>query len=86
LRVLLDTQSFLWFVKGDERLSNNARNALGESNLDKYIILPFHHKDPFDRLIISQSLVEVIPIVSSDNIFDRYSIVNNIFVFYVKIF
>ena len=36
--------------------------------------LPFHHRDPFDRLIIAQSLVERIPVVSSDELFDRYGV------------
>jgi PIN domain nuclease of toxin-antitoxin system len=36
--------------------------------------LPFHHKDPFDRLLISQSLVEKIPIISTDGIFDSYGV------------
>ncbi len=34
--------------------------------------LPFHHKDPFDRLIVAQALVEEINLVSSDKIFDEY--------------
>jgi PIN domain nuclease of toxin-antitoxin system len=34
--------------------------------------LPFHHRDPFDRLLISQSLVENIPILSADSAFDAY--------------
>ena len=34
--------------------------------------LPFHHKDPFDRLIIAQALVEEMNLVSSDRIFDEY--------------
>jgi PIN domain nuclease of toxin-antitoxin system len=34
--------------------------------------LPFHHRDPFDRIIISQSLVENMNIVSRDIIFDKY--------------
>ena len=38
------------------------------------ITLPFHHKDPFDRLLIAQSLVETIPIVSTDVIFDAYGV------------
>ena len=25
--------------------------------------LPFHHRDPFDRLIIAQALVEELPII-----------------------
>lgn len=36
--------------------------------------LPFHHRDPFDRLIIAQSLAEGIPVVSSDNAFDFYGV------------
>ncbi|MCP4111321.1 MAG: type II toxin-antitoxin system VapC family toxin [Desulfobacteraceae bacterium] len=36
--------------------------------------LPFHHRDPFDRLIIAQSLVEEIPVVSSDDMFDCYGV------------
>lgn len=36
--------------------------------------LPFHHRDPFDRLLIAQAMVEQISIVSSDRAFDSYSI------------
>jgi len=36
--------------------------------------LPFHHRDPFDRLIISQSMSENIPVLSSDKVFDLYPI------------
>jgi PIN domain nuclease of toxin-antitoxin system len=36
--------------------------------------LPFHHRDPFDRLLIAQSMVEQIPIVSGDLAFDPYGI------------
>lgn len=34
--------------------------------------LPFHHKDPFDRLIIAQSRLENLPILSRDHMFDDY--------------
>lgn len=40
----------------------------------RVVDLPFHHRDPFDRLIIAQSLVEKIPVVSSDDTFDRYGV------------
>ena len=33
--------------------------------------LPPHHKDPFDRLLIAQAIVEGLPIVSVDVAFDR---------------
>jgi PIN domain nuclease of toxin-antitoxin system len=34
--------------------------------------LEFHHRDPFDRMIVSQARVEEMNLVSSDAIFDRY--------------
>lgn len=36
--------------------------------------LPFHHRDPFDRLLVAQSLVERLPLVSADGVLDRYGI------------
>jgi len=36
--------------------------------------LPFHHRDPFDRLMIAQAMWEQIPIVSADSAFDAYSV------------
>ncbi len=36
--------------------------------------LPFHHRDPFDRLIIAQSIAENIPIVTLDSAFNKYSV------------
>ena len=36
--------------------------------------LPLHHRDPFDRLIIAQSITEQMPIVSIDMAFDAYGI------------
>jgi PIN domain nuclease of toxin-antitoxin system len=38
------------------------------------INLPFHHKDPFDRLLIAQSLTEKMPIVSADTTLDAYGV------------
>ncbi len=36
--------------------------------------LPFHHRAPFDRLIIAQSLAEELPIITVDSAFDKYSV------------
>ena len=41
---------------------------------ERQMVLPFHHRDPFDRLLVAQCLVEVIPIVSTDTVFDRYGV------------
>ena len=34
--------------------------------------LPFHHRDPFDRLLVAQAISEGIPIVSIDRALDLY--------------
>lgn len=36
--------------------------------------LPFHHRDPFDRLLAAQALHQQIPIVSSDPVFRKYGV------------
>ncbi|AFZ53297.1 type II toxin-antitoxin system VapC family toxin [Cyanobacterium aponinum] len=36
--------------------------------------LPLHHKDPFDRILIAQAMIEKIPILTIDSIFHNYSI------------
>lgn len=36
--------------------------------------LPFHHRDPFDRLLVAQAIAEQIPIVSNDPSFDAYPV------------
>ena len=43
-------------------------------SLIKLTTLPFHHRDPFDRLIIAQGLVEELPIISADTEFDAYDV------------
>jgi PIN domain nuclease of toxin-antitoxin system len=36
--------------------------------------LPFHHRDPFDRLLIAQALEESLAIVSADDGFEAYGV------------
>ncbi|MBP90191.1 MAG: hypothetical protein CMJ64_26360 [Planctomycetaceae bacterium] len=36
--------------------------------------LPFHHKDPFDRMLVAQSMVESLPIVGRGAILDQYGV------------
>jgi PIN domain nuclease of toxin-antitoxin system len=124
MRLLLDTNAFLWFIAGDERLSEPAREAiadvgnevllsvaslweiaiklgLGKLELQgrfhelipqqladnelgvlpielRHLVvlteLPSHHRDPFDRLIISQGIAENIPILSVDGVFREYPV------------
>lgn len=124
MKVLLDTQAFLWFITDDPKLSALARRLIEDPNNERLIsiaslweiaikmslgklvlvqpfdtlfphqlllndidvlaieiahlkevaILPFRHRDPFDRLIIAQGLVEKLPIVSIDTQFDERQI------------
>lgn len=36
--------------------------------------LPNHHNDPFDRMLIAQSLEEKLPLATADKVFTRYPI------------
>ena len=36
--------------------------------------LPFHHRDPFDRLIIAQAMTEQMPVISGDAAFAAYPV------------
>jgi PIN domain nuclease of toxin-antitoxin system len=36
--------------------------------------LPFHHRDPFDRILAAQARREELAIVSSDRVFRRYGV------------
>lgn len=36
--------------------------------------LEFFHRDPFDRIIIAQSISENMPLISSDDVFNQYPV------------
>lgn len=36
--------------------------------------LPLHHRDPFDRMLISQAIVENLPIITRDPAFTQYPV------------
>ncbi|MBF0547148.1 MAG: type II toxin-antitoxin system VapC family toxin [Candidatus Riflebacteria bacterium] len=44
------------------------------AHISRIISLPFHHRDPFDRIIIAQCLEENLSVVSVDFAFDKYPI------------
>jgi len=124
VRLLLDTQAFLWFVLSNPLISATASTLIADPNNDieispasyweiaikislkKYelqepyevfmerelatnqfhilpiepkhtavlTMLPFHHRDPFDRLLVAQAMVEQIPLVSNDTALDAYPV------------
>ena len=36
--------------------------------------LPFHHRDPFDRLLVAQALEEDLAVVTADPVFAKYGV------------
>ncbi|MFZ0286105.1 MAG: type II toxin-antitoxin system VapC family toxin [Terriglobales bacterium] len=54
--------------QGVRPLEVSHRHALAVSSL------PPHHRDPFDRLLVAQANLEDMILMSSDRIFDRYSV------------
>jgi PIN domain nuclease of toxin-antitoxin system len=40
----------------------------------QYLALPLHHRDPFDRIIISQAITNQLQLVSCDHVFVDYPV------------
>jgi len=124
MRILLDTHAFLWWITGDQRLSQRSIECISDGSnelffsvasgweiaikaglgridipdpLDRFvsehlfrnhmdvlaiqlshalhvITLPQFHRDPFDRMLISQAQIEKLPILSSDKLFAAYDV------------
>jgi PIN domain nuclease of toxin-antitoxin system len=120
LKILLDTHAALWFLSGDERLSDTAKRHIADDtnrvllsaavvwevaikrSLGKLVVpaeylglllgagvqalpisvdhaaavegLPWHHRDPFDRVLIAQASVEAATLLSRDDAFAPYGV------------
>ena len=64
------------FDKINEEIVNNGFELL-DINFQHALVLselPFHHKDPFDRMILAQAITENIPIISIDQHFPNYDV------------
>lgn len=48
--------------------------SLNFDHLKRLEKLPLHHRDPFDRILIAQSLNESLPLVSADPQFKKYKV------------
>lgn len=120
MRLLLDTNAFLWWREGSSRLPARISDLIRDSDNDVAVSiaslweisikralgkldfrrdfeevmaeeafdllalsyghlrvladLPRHHGDPFDRLLIAQSLAERMPIATADRAFAAYEV------------
>jgi PIN domain nuclease of toxin-antitoxin system len=65
---------FMEFVGQQLTVSNIGLLEINLQHIEVVASRPLHHRDPFDRLIIAQSMAEQIPLLSVDAIFDAYAI------------
>ncbi|MDR1238894.1 MAG: type II toxin-antitoxin system VapC family toxin [Treponema sp.] len=122
-RYLLDTHAAIWFLMGDDKLSDTARRIIGDNSNAVYVSvasawelaikigigklrfpgntagftrmaqdnnmiilpietahltvlegLPFHHRDPFDRLIAAAAVAEKMTLITADEHIMRYGV------------
>jgi len=124
VRLLIDTQCWLWMSAAPERLSKRTQELLRDPGTARLLsvasiwelvikyqlgkialpvaphdfvpsrlettqtdalpisaahalrvgLLPRHHRDPFDRMIVAQALVEGIAVLTADRVFRRYEV------------
>jgi PIN domain nuclease of toxin-antitoxin system len=68
------SQPFDLFMPNQLLLNDVTLLDIAVSHTMRVAMLPFHHRDPFDRLLIAQSQVEGMPLISADSIFDAYGV------------
>lgn len=120
MKLLLDTHTFIWWLKNDPTLFEGAKKAIAnpnnlifvsaasaweiaikkslgkldapddlETQIEKHNFqplpitiahgvavgkLPWHHKDPFYRIIIAQAMCESMTIITRDKKFNFYNV------------
>ncbi len=62
------------FIPNQLLLNNMTVLDIALSHTLRVATLPFHHRDPFDRLLVAQSLIKGMPLISNDSIFDVYGV------------
>jgi PIN domain nuclease of toxin-antitoxin system len=50
------------------------RLAVADAHLETLLTLPFHHRDPFDHLLIAQAIAEGAAFVTRDRMAARYPV------------
>lgn len=65
---------FAAFMDSQLRINNIRVLDISVEHMDLVVSLHFYHRDPFDRLLIAQSLNEHLPVVCKDTVFDLYGV------------
>ncbi|MEH1911880.1 MAG: type II toxin-antitoxin system VapC family toxin [Nostoc sp.] len=62
------------FIETQQRVNNLQLLPIELTHIYALEALPSHHRDPFDRIIIAQAIVEKMPLLSIDAVFDVYPV------------
>jgi len=62
------------FVQDKLAMSGIALLNITDRHAYAIATLPFHHRDPFDRMLVAQCVTEGLTVVSSDSAFEAYGI------------
>jgi PIN domain nuclease of toxin-antitoxin system len=52
--------------------------SIEAAHIERAVNLPWHHRDPFDRLLIGQALEEGLAMIGADSRFDSYGCRKNL--------
>ena len=63
---------FETFVPDQLELNGFDQLAISFQHIAVVAKLPFHHRDPFDRLLLAQAIAEGLAVVTTDRIFGEY--------------
>ncbi|MEH1937343.1 MAG: type II toxin-antitoxin system VapC family toxin [Nostoc sp.] len=62
------------FIETQQRVNNLQILPIELTHIYALEALPSHHRDPFDRIIIAQAIVEKMPLLSIDAVFNVYPV------------
>jgi PIN domain nuclease of toxin-antitoxin system len=68
------TESLETFLPSQMQANDITQLGITFRHVARVAVLPFHHRDPFDRLLVCQAAEEKLTLLSSDPVFDSYEI------------
>lgn len=71
---LMLVQPFDLFIRTQLEINNIDLLDIKVAHLSELLQLPFHHRDPFDRLLVAQARVEKLVVASGDVVLDAYGV------------
>jgi PIN domain nuclease of toxin-antitoxin system len=76
MKFSIDTNIFIFWLNDDRRLTPETISLLpiSHKHVQQAHKLPLYHKDPFDRMLIAQAMIENTPIITADKQFDAYNL------------